>query len=84
MTGLPHSRPVKHLISQGKRVPRSYYFSCEELSPHTYLWKTIDKDSDGQLDIAEFSAFEGEGRLIPPQDPDMGELGAAPYPDTSK
>jgi hypothetical protein len=47
-------------------------------------WKTIDKDSDGKLDISEFSAFEGEGRLTPPQDPDMGELGAAPYPDPSK
>jgi hypothetical protein len=47
-------------------------------------WKSIDIDNDDKLDISEFSAFEGEGRLVPPQDPDMGELGAAPYPDTSK
>ena len=47
-------------------------------------WSMIDKDSDGKLDISEFSAFEGKGQLTPPQDPDMGELGAAPYPDPSK
>lgn len=47
-------------------------------------WKNIDKDGDGQLDISEFSAFEGQGDLTPPQDPDMGEPGAAPYPDTSE
>ncbi len=46
-------------------------------------WRDIDIDSNGKIDISEFSAFEGKGRLIPPQDPDMGEPGAAPYPDTS-
>lgn len=47
-------------------------------------WKTIDTDDDGKIGISEFSAFEGRGRLAPPEDPDMGEPGAAPYPDTSR
>ena len=38
-----------------------------------------DKDGDGQLNSAEFSALEGAGRYSPPEDSEIAEPGAAPY-----
>jgi hypothetical protein len=38
-----------------------------------------DKDGDGKLNSAEFSAFEGKGRLVPPEESEVAEPGAAPY-----
>ena len=42
-------------------------------------WKDIDKNTDNQLDITEFSAFESEGRFTPPEESEEPGLGAAPY-----
>jgi Ca2+-binding EF-hand superfamily protein len=42
-------------------------------------WVIIDKNSDGQLDITEFSAFESEGRFTPPEESEDAGIGAAPY-----
>jgi len=42
-------------------------------------WKQIDTNSDNQLDITEFSAFEGKGTFQPPEDSEQEGIGAAPY-----
>jgi hypothetical protein len=58
------------------------YISMDEASAGTALsenFKTSDTNSDGKLDSAEFSAFEGQGRLSPPEDSEIPEPGAAPY-----
>jgi hypothetical protein len=58
------------------------YISAEEAQVRTELsdaLKDSDADGDGQLNIAEFSAFEGKGRLTPPEDVAVPEPGAAPY-----
>lgn len=58
------------------------YISAEEASAGSELsanFKASDGNSDGQLDISEFSAFEGKGRLTPPEDAEIPEPGAAPY-----
>lgn len=46
----------------------------------TEQWDSADADSNGQLEMSEFSAFE-EGRaatFTPPDNPDEPGLGAAP------
>ena len=56
------------------------YLSHEEASVRKDLqdeWATIDKDKDGQLDMSEFSAFEGRGRYTPPHG--AHEPGSSPY-----
>jgi hypothetical protein len=60
------------------------YISQQEAKSNKDLieqWDTADADSDGQLEMSEFSAFE-EGRaatFTPPDDPeDAPGLGAAP------
>ena len=45
----------------------------------TESWKAIDKNTDNQLDITEFSAFESKGRFTPPEESEEPGLGAAPY-----
>jgi len=58
------------------------YISSAEAQSRTDLsenWKDIDKNTDDQLDITEFSAFEGEGRFTPPEESEEPGLGAAPY-----
>ena len=42
-------------------------------------WKGIDKNGDNQLDITEFSAFEGRTTYQPPEDSEKEGIGAAPY-----
>lgn len=42
-------------------------------------WDRIDTDNNNQLDISEFSAFEGKGRYAPPEESEIPEPGAAPY-----
>ena len=42
-------------------------------------WQAIDKNTDNQLDISEFSAFEGKGRYTPPEESEEPGIGAAPY-----
>ena len=58
------------------------YISDTEAKARTDLsenWKDIDKNTDNQLDITEFSAFESEGRFTPPEESEEPGLGAAPY-----
>ena len=58
------------------------YISMEEANSVTTLsenFKTSDTNSDGKLDSAEFSAFEGQGRMSPPEESEIPEPGAAPY-----
>ena len=42
-------------------------------------WAKIDADKSGELDISEFSAFEGIGRYTPPEESETPEPGAAPF-----
>ena len=58
------------------------YISADEASTGSALsanFKATDSNGDGRLDISEFSAFEGQGRLTPPEDAEIPEPGAAPY-----
>ncbi len=58
------------------------YISADEARARedlTAQWSTADQDSDGKLNSAEFSAFEGIGRLSPPEESEIAEPGAAPY-----
>ena len=58
------------------------YISVEEAQARTDLsgaLKASDEDGDGKLNITEFSAFEGKGRLTPPEESSVPEPGAAPY-----
>ncbi|HSH29464.1 MAG TPA: hypothetical protein VK971_06100 [Thiohalobacter sp.] len=58
------------------------YISAEEAGAHKGLeanWDKADANQDGHLDSSEFSAFEGEGRLSPPEESEISEPGAAPY-----
>lgn len=43
-------------------------------------WTEVDKDTDGKLEKAEFSAFEIQQSTgyVPDVDPDEAEIGAAP------
>jgi len=41
-------------------------------------WKKADKDKDNQLDVSEFSAFEGREMFQPAEDAEEPEPGAAP------
>ncbi len=57
------------------------YISAEEARARPDLhenWQATDSNQDGHLDSAEFSAFEGQGRLTPPES-EIPEPGAAPY-----
>jgi len=40
-------------------------------------WDRIDEDGNGLVDLAEFTAYESEGRFVPPEDSQI-EIGAAP------
>lgn len=40
---------------------------------------TVDKDSDGKLNIKEYQAYQGMGRMTPPEESEEPEPGAAPY-----
>lgn len=58
------------------------YISAEESADYKELnanWDRADANQDGKLDISEFSAFEHEGQMTPPQESEVGEPGAAPY-----
>lgn len=58
------------------------YISSEEAAAHKGLeasWDRADANQDGHLDSSEFSAFEGEGQLSPPEESEVSEPGAAPY-----
>ncbi len=59
-----------HYISKEEAAAR------EDLSTH---WESIDTDHNGRLNSSEFSAFEGEGRFVPPDENEIPEPGAAPY-----
>ena len=55
------------------------YLNQEEASKRSDLaskWNDADKNSDGKIDISEFSAFEV--RMVPPDDMAEPEPGAAP------
>ncbi|MBD3619312.1 MAG: calmodulin [Chromatiales bacterium] len=39
----------------------------------------IDRDGDGRLTIGEYQAYEGKGRMSPPEESEVPEPGAAPY-----
>jgi Ca2+-binding EF-hand superfamily protein len=57
------------------------YISAKEAQARPDLqenWQASDANGDGVLDISEFSAFEGQGRLTPPES-EIPEPGAAPY-----
>ncbi|MCO6412309.1 MAG: hypothetical protein J5I92_06155 [Thiogranum sp.] len=57
------------------------YISAQEAQARPDLqenWAASDANEDGVLDISEFSAFEGQGRLTPPES-EIPEPGAAPY-----
>lgn len=41
-------------------------------------WDDIDTDKDGAINLKEFTAYESEGRYMPPEDSQEPELGAAP------
>jgi len=42
-------------------------------------WTEVDKDTDGRLEMTEFSAFETEPeRFVPAINPDEAHIGAAP------
>lgn len=61
-------------------MDRDGYVSIIEATGHTELlrkWANIDKDTDGRLEMIEFSAFEVEPSFVP--DPDDVEIGAAPH-----
>lgn len=56
------------------------YISKEEAKADQSInnnWTKADKDSNGHLDISEFSAFEATG-YVPPHDREEPEPGAAP------
>jgi EF hand len=58
------------------------YISSQEAAARPDLaknWSAIDKNTDNQLDITEFSAFEGRATLTPPEDSEEPGIGAAPY-----
>lgn len=58
------------------------YISKEEAAERADLnakWATADKNADGKVDISEFSAFEV--RMVPADDMESPEIGAAPHPD---
>lgn len=62
------------------------YISAEESQAHKGLkanWDQADANNDGHLDSSEFSAFEGEGMMTPPEDSEIAEPGAAPYSPSS-
>ena len=40
---------------------------------------TVDKDGDGKLNINEYQAYQGMGRMTPPEESEVSEPGAAPY-----
>ncbi|MDX5332481.1 MAG: hypothetical protein LPK58_00325 [Gammaproteobacteria bacterium] len=42
-------------------------------------FSSIDKDGDGRLTIREYQAYEGKGRMSPPEESEVPEPGAAPY-----
>jgi Ca2+-binding EF-hand superfamily protein len=58
------------------------YISTEEATARQNLsdnFQASDKNGDGKLNSAEFSAFEGQGRFTPPEASEIPEPGAAPY-----
>lgn len=63
------------------------YISASESEDYKALnanWERADANQDGQLDVSEFSAFEHEGQMTPPQESEIGEVGAAPYHRTQE
>lgn len=58
------------------------YLSAQETQARPGLadqMQASDTDGDGQLNITEFSAFEGKNRFTPPEESEVSEPGAAPY-----
>lgn len=56
------------------------YVSIIEATGHDELlkkWSEVDEDTDGRLEMTEFSAFEVNPTFVP--DPDDEEIGAAPH-----
>jgi hypothetical protein len=78
-------------VSAGDKYPMTFeeldrdgdgYISAEEAKARPDLAKGLeasDNNKDGQLNSAEFSAFEGKTRLTPPEESEIPEPGAAPY-----
>ena len=42
-------------------------------------WSETDKNTDGQLEISEFSMFEPGQQFVPPADDEQPDPGAAPF-----
>ena len=42
-------------------------------------WSETDRNTDGQLEISEFSMFEPGKQFVPPADDDQPDPGAAPF-----
>ena len=58
------------------------YISAEEAKVRADLSENLqasDKNRDGKLNSAEFSAFEAEGRFTAPEESEVSEPGAAPF-----
>lgn len=58
------------------------YISSQEAAARQDLvdnWASIDKNGDDKINITEFSAFEGTGTFVPPEDSEEAGIGAAPY-----
>ena len=58
------------------------YISVEEAKVRADLSENLqatDKNGDGKLNSAEFSAFEAKGRFTAPEESEISEPGAAPY-----
>ena len=50
----------------------------------TENWQRIDQNTDDQLDISEFSAFESEGRFTPPEETEEEDVGEDDRHDEQK
>ena len=58
------------------------FISIIEATGHNELlmkWSETDRNTDGQLEISEFSAFEPGQHFVPPDDEAQPDPGAAPF-----
>ena len=58
------------------------YISTGEASASQEIannFKEIDTNADGHINITEYQAYMGHGRMSPPEEMETPEPGAAPY-----
>ena len=78
--GLTAEEVQRRATFQQLDIDKDGYVSVIEATGHINLlrkWGEVDKDTDGRLEAAEFSAFEIEPTFVP--DPEDVEIGAAPH-----